>query len=183
MKINKKMKHHFLTIFFIIVVIISCKRDRPITQYPKKDKSQRKENLIKINKYFVKKDAEQIESYIKRRNWDMEISESGLFYMIYESGNGQKAKKNKIAHINYKLTLLDGTYCYSSDSSGVKSFIIGKGGVEAGLEEGILLLREGDKARFIMPPHLAHGLIGDENKIPARAIIIYDVEVAEISDK
>jgi FKBP-type peptidyl-prolyl cis-trans isomerase len=54
--------------------------------------------------------------------------------------------------------------------------------VESGLEEGILLLQEGDKARFIMPPHLAHGLIGDRDKIPARATIIYDLELVSLSD-
>jgi FKBP-type peptidyl-prolyl cis-trans isomerase len=33
-----------------------------------------------------------------------------------------------------------------------------------------------------MPPHLAYGLIGDDNKIPARAIIVYDVEVIDFRD-
>ena len=42
------------------------------------------------------------------------------------------------------------------------------------------MLKKGSKARFILPPHLAHGLIGDENRIPARAIIIYDIEVLSI---
>ena len=62
------------------------------------------------------------------------------------------------------------------------SFKVGFGGVESGLEEGVLLLRTGDKARFIMPPHLAHGLIGDGDCIPMRAIIIYDVELVRVSE-
>jgi FKBP-type peptidyl-prolyl cis-trans isomerase len=33
-----------------------------------------------------------------------------------------------------------------------------------------------------MPPYLAHGILGDENKIPPRSIIVYDVEVLEIAD-
>jgi FKBP-type peptidyl-prolyl cis-trans isomerase len=68
------------------------------------------------------------------------------------------------------------------DNDDPKTFLIGQGGVESGLEEGILLLQEGDKARFIMPPHLAHGLIGDRDKIPARATIIYDLELVSLSD-
>ena len=41
-------------------------------------------------------------------------------------------------------------------------------------------MRAGDKARFIIPPHLAYGLLGDENRIPARSIIIYQVELVDV---
>jgi FKBP-type peptidyl-prolyl cis-trans isomerase len=34
-----------------------------------------------------------------------------------------------------------------------------------------------------MPPHLAYGLIGDNKKIPARATIIYDVEILDVKKK
>jgi FKBP-type peptidyl-prolyl cis-trans isomerase len=61
--------------------------------------------------------------------------------------------------------------------------VVGKGGVESGLEEGILLLHEGDKARFVLAPHLAHGLIGDENRIPPRSIIIYYIELLAVYDR
>jgi len=37
------------------------------------------------------------------------------------------------------------------------------------------------QARLILPPHLAHGLTGDGNKIPARAIIVYDIKVLKLS--
>jgi FKBP-type peptidyl-prolyl cis-trans isomerase FkpA len=60
---------------------------------------------------------------------------------------------------------------------------VGRGGVESGLEEGILLLNEGGRAQFIMPPHLAHGLIGDDNQIPSRSIILYEIEVVEVKNK
>jgi FKBP-type peptidyl-prolyl cis-trans isomerase len=71
--------------------------------------------------------------------------------------------------------------CYTSGNLGEKKFSVSQGGVESGLEEGILMLRVGDKARFIMPPHLAHGLLGDQKKIPPRAIIVYEVEITNIS--
>jgi FKBP-type peptidyl-prolyl cis-trans isomerase len=45
------------------------------------------------------------------------------------------------------------------------------------------MLREGDKARFILPPHIAHGLLGDENRIPPRSVIVYEVELLNISDR
>jgi FKBP-type peptidyl-prolyl cis-trans isomerase len=34
-----------------------------------------------------------------------------------------------------------------------------------------------------MPPHLAHGLLGDENKIPPRSVIVYDLHLIDVSEK
>jgi FKBP-type peptidyl-prolyl cis-trans isomerase FkpA len=136
-----------------------------------------KQKLEKINKVLVDKDAENIKQFVDRRGWEMKTSQSGLWYMIYKPGNGNMVKKNDLIELKYKTWLLDGTLVYTSDSLGVKSFRVGQGGVEPGLEEGVLLLNEGSHARFILPPHLAFGLIGDDNKIPGRTIIVYDIEV------
>lgn len=136
-----------------------------------------REALVGANRILVKKDQERIKSFVERKGWDMTESASGLWYQVYEKGSGMKAEKEMVISLKYTVSLLDGTLCYSSDSLGIKQFRIGQGGVESGLEEGVLLLREGDRARFIMPPHLAHGLAGDGDRIPQRAIIVYDVEV------
>ena len=169
-----------LFLMLSVIFFFSCK-STPEEQKPENPFGE-KETLIKVNKYFVEKDAEIIESYVKRRNWQMEVTESGLWYMIYEKGYGPKATIGKVATIEYSITLLDGTVCYDSGNSGPKRFTIGRGGVEAGLEEGILMLRTGDKARFILPPHLAYGLLGDEEKILPRSAIVYELEVIDISD-
>jgi FKBP-type peptidyl-prolyl cis-trans isomerase len=175
-----QLNHTVLAFLFLLFFIFSCK-NQPEEQKPENPFGE-KETLMKVNKYFVEKDAEIIESYVKRRNWQMEVTESGLWYMIYENGHGPKATIGKVATIEYSITLLDGTVCYDSGNSGPKRFTIGRGGVEAGLEEGILMLRTGDKARFILPPHLAYGLLGDEEKILPRSTIVYEVKVIEISD-
>src|SRR3972149_775423 len=138
------------------------------------------ESLVNVNKYLVQKDKEAIENYIKRHKWEMEFVESGLWYMIYEEGSGPNAEIGDVAIINYEISLLEGTVCYTSDSLHPKTFKIGQGGIESGLEQGILLMKQGDKAKFILPPHLAHGLLGDEKKTPPRAVIVYDVELKKI---
>jgi FKBP-type peptidyl-prolyl cis-trans isomerase len=143
---------------------------------------EKKEMLVRVNKYLVNKDVELIESYIKRRGWNMELTESGLFYEIYEHGDGVKAVNGKMATIDYTVSLLDGTVCYSSAGQGPKKFVLGHNTEESGLEQGILMMQEGDKGRFILPPHLAHGLLGDENRIPARSIIVYEVELVDVSE-
>lgn len=141
-----------------------------------------KESLIRANKGLVTIDHERIEAFAERHQWEMSTTETGLWYQIYDHGDGDSVRIGLIANINYTVSLLDGTVCYSSDSTGQKSFVIGHGGVESGLEEAILMMRVGDKARFIMPPHLAHGLPGDNDKIPARSTIVYQVELLNLTD-
>jgi FKBP-type peptidyl-prolyl cis-trans isomerase FkpA len=167
-------------ILLFCIFSLSCRQgQRKITG---KDYRQNRKSLIEINRFLVKKDSARIADYVKKMDLDMTETKTGLWYMIYETGSGKKADEGLYATINYKVELLDGTQCYSSDSLGPKRFKIGRGSVESGLQEGILLLREGDKAKFILPPHLAHGLVGDENRIPARSIIVYDVELLSLNN-
>lgn len=167
----------------LLIVIISgmfaCENNPQVSTA--KEKAKQQENLIRINKFLVGKDADIIKGYLKRHNWVMQTTQSGLWYMIYENGKGDSVTEGNLVTINYKVWLLDGTLCYSSVKLGPKKFRVGKGEVENGLDQGIKMLRVGDKARFILPPHLAHGLLGDEDKIPPRSIILYDIELTQLS--
>ena len=138
------------------------------------------ETYIKINRSLVEKEQKKIKAYVEEHNLEMKKTGTGLWYSIEKEGDGQKVKKGQIVTIDYEVKLLDGTLCYSSENLGPKEFLVGQGGVESGLEEGILLLKPGSKALFIMPPHLAHGLVGDDDQIPARSIILYEVEVLDV---
>jgi len=166
---------------FLFLYFNSCRKEES-RRLSGENISEKKEIMMRVNKYLVKKDVELIESYIKRRGWNMDLTESGLFCEIYEHGNGEKAVNGKMATIEYRVSLLDGTLCYSSEGESPKKFILGHSNEESGLEQGILMMLEGDKGRFILPPHLAHGLLGDENRIPARSIIVYEVELLEVTE-
>jgi len=139
-----------------------------------------KKSLLKANRYMVKAENEEIENYIARHHWKMKETGSGLRYMIYEKGNGEKAKKGQIVELDYELSLITGDVIYSSKENGPMVFKIGHGGVETGLEEALLLMKKGDKAKLVIPSHLAHGFMGDDNKIPPRATVIYDIKVINL---
>jgi FKBP-type peptidyl-prolyl cis-trans isomerase FkpA len=172
--------NRFIAILLLSTLILgyACRQKGEIRQT--KNPGEEKESLIRVNEYLVNKDKEVIENYIRRRGWEMELTKTGLWYMIYEEGGGKLIERGNLVTIEYSLYLLDGTVCYQSDEDGPKQFVVGKESVEPGLDEGIRLLKLGDKARFILPPHLAYGLLGDEKKIPTRSVIVYDLEVAAI---
>lgn len=179
----KNISNLSFLLIFAVVVLFACKntakekqREVPIAEY--------KKPLQRVNKYLIKEDNDRIKSFIRRKHWKMKQTKTGLWYQIYEKSNDTLMPKfNDVVELSYRIYLLDGTLCYSSDSTGTKKFAAGHGGVESGLEEAILMLHKGDKARFIMPPYLAHGLLGDQNKIPARSIILYDVQLLKINGK
>jgi len=175
------IKRCFFPVLLFAVLIFSCKR--PV-QYPegqnKKSSGDTRESFMNINRYLVKRQQEIIAAFVERTGWEMNTTKTGLWYMIYENGTGEKGGKDKIITLDYSISLLDGTLCDTSAEENPKSFRIGHGGVEPGLEEGALLLREGDKARLIMSPHLAHGNFGDRDKIPPGEILLYDVYVKSV---
>jgi len=171
---------------YSVILLFSCGRSYN-TQQPVQDmteiENQKKEILLRVNQQLVEEDAETIKAYAERKGWQLKTTESGLSYIIYQNGQGEKAATGKTATLEYAVSLLDSTVCYSSEQLGQKIFRLGRGEVETGLEEGVLLMREGDKARMFLPPHLAHGLTGDGDCIPRRAIILYDVELVKITSR
>jgi FKBP-type peptidyl-prolyl cis-trans isomerase len=48
------------------------------------------------------------------------------------------------------------------------------------LEEAVLKLKNNSEAILILPSHLAHGLLGDGNKITPKAILVYKIKVIDI---
>lgn len=174
------MRFSFQTFLLIILIFgSSCQTDnekKPNTSIP-----EAKKKLETINKVLVDKDKEVIEAYIRRHRLDkMEENESGLFFLVWGEPSGPKVNTGDVVVLNFKVSLLDGTECYSSENDKPKEFLVGQGGVESGLEMGVLHMSEGQKGKFILPPHLAHGLLGDNDKIPPLAIIIYDVELVMV---
>ena len=163
-------------LFFMgfIILLASCNSDAARTTKPTK------EDMFKANRNLVKQEKEEIESYIDRHGWEMNETGSGLRYSILEKGNGEQAEAGKIAVLEYTCRLISGDLLYSSTESGLKEFVIGHGGVESGLEEAVLLLHQGDKARLIVPAHLAYGLVGDDNKISGHATLIYEIKLIEL---
>lgn len=175
------MLRKILYLFLISITVSSCELVDNEKENSSKDQNKSvNEALEKANKYLIRTESEDIENYIRRHQFEMEETGSGLRYMFIEKGNGKKAETGKTVVLDYTVKLLTGDVIYSSDINGQKIFKIGKGDVESGLEEALQFLRAGDKVKLILPAHLAYGLLGDNNKIPPRSTLIYDVEVVEI---
>lgn len=136
--------------------------------------------LLKKNKELSKEEKLAIDAYVKRNDFDMIETGTGVRYMIYEEGNGPSANSRDIVLIDFDIKLLDGTLCYSSHTTGAEEFVVDYDNVESGLHEAIKFLHEGDKAIIIIPSHRAFGLAGDMDRIPPLSTVVYNIHVLEV---
>ncbi|GHC59783.1 peptidylprolyl isomerase [Ulvibacter litoralis] len=108
-------------------------------------------------------------------------TDSGLYYKHIQKGDGASPEKGQTVAVHYKGMLADGTEFDSSYKRGNPiEFAVGVGQVIEGWDEGILLLKTGDKARFVIPSNLAYGEAGAGGVIPPNATLIFDVELMNV---
>ena len=110
-----------------------------------------------------------------------EKTASGLRYKMINKGTGKRAEAGKTVSVHYTGQLPDGKVFDSSyPRKKPIDFRLGQGQVIEGWDEGIALLKVGDKARFVIPSHLGYGSRGAGGAIPPNATLIFDVELMDV---
>lgn len=103
---------------------------------------------------------------------------SGLKYIVLKKGSGKKSQAGKMAEVHYTGWLIDGKkFDSSKDRDETFEFPLGAGMVIQGWDEGVALMRIGDKFRLIIPPDLGYGDKGAGEIIPPGATLIFDVDL------
>jgi len=137
-----------------------------------------------FNESAIQREKEIKENNLKNLNnisKGFEVTSSGLRYKITDKGNGNSAVVGKNVKVHYKGQLIDGTVFDSSFKRNEPiEFTLGIGQVIKGWDEGLVLMSEGDKARFIIPSDLAYGEAGAGGVIPPNANLIFDVELVSV---
>jgi peptidyl-prolyl cis-trans isomerase A (cyclophilin A) len=110
-----------------------------------------------------------------------EKTESGLRYQFIQKGEGKQAQAGKTVSVHYEGSLENGKVFDSSyPRKKPIEFKLGQGQVIEGWDEGIALLKVGDKARFVIPSDLGYGSRGAGGAIPPNATLIFDVELMDV---
>lgn len=174
------MRNKFLLLIslFCFVLLVSCGNNQSVNNAA--GRSDLNKSLEKANRYMARTEEEDIMDYIERHNDKMIATGTGLRYMILKEGGGKSVERGNMVVLSYDLYDLVGNLVYSSDNDGLKQFVVGRGGVESGLEEAVLNLSEGDIAKIIIPSHLGFGLLGDQHKIKSKQTLVYIVKVVEV---
>lgn len=139
-------------------------------------------------------DIKIIEDYISENNLNASKTESGVYYVIEEEGNGPAVEQGDSVAVNYTGYVVDGTVFDTSIEEvaranskfmegrpyGPLEFQVGMGRVIPGWDEGLQHLKEGSKAKLLIPSTLAYGNQQVSEEIKANSVLIFDVEVTEV---
>ncbi len=163
-------------IILISIVLFSCNSNTE-----KKEIDWDKQKSIEMNQRIAQKEKLDIAMYLEHRKLlKMKQTGSGLYYGVYKTSEGDSAKSGMEAGVRYVITFLNGDTCYVTPKNEIVYFKIDKTDIESGVQEGVKKMKRGEKAVLIVPSHLAHGITGDNNKIPPITPLVIDIELIKL---
>ncbi len=121
----------------------------------------------------------------RKTNVSRQTTASGLQYEIIKEGTGATPTAGKVVTVHYTGWLdnngeLGAKFDSSVDRGKPFQFVIGKGQVIKGWDEGVLGMKVGEKRRLIIPASLGYGARGAAGVIPGNATLIFDVELIAV---
>ena len=125
------------------------------------------------------KAAKELAEYLTKNKIEAVPTESGLYYVVTEPGNGEKPEVGKPVTMHYTGKLLNGTVFDSSvERDQPFQFVLGVGQVIPGWDEGVQLMTKGEKGLLYIPYYLAYGE-RDMGDIPPFSNLIFEVELID----
>lgn len=106
----------------------------------------------------------------------VQVTPSGLQYIVIQEGSGASPSATDQVTVNYKGTNLAGK---EFDSASGISFGLNR--VIRGWTEGLQLMKEGAKYRFFIPSNLAYGERGAGSVIGPNEVLVFDVELLSVN--
>jgi FKBP-type peptidyl-prolyl cis-trans isomerase FkpA len=151
----------------------------------KTEKVLNQEQLLKEQKEMESKqnqiDSVLINDYISANKLSAQKTSSGLYYIVKEKGTGAQPQPGQTVVVHYTGKLLNGNKFDSSVDRGTPfEFKLGAGQVIQGWDEGIALMKVGEKGTLLIPSSLGYGPRGAGGAIPPNAVLIFDVELVGI---
>lgn len=151
-----------------------------------KTKKMSAERIEKMKADYPEETAEAakaLSNYLAKKKVVCEPTESGLYYVMTQEGNGEKPKVGQLVAVHYTGTLLDGTKFDSSfDRDQPIQFPLGLGQVIPGWDEGIALMSKGEKGVLYIPYYLAYGETARGEQIKPFSNLVFEVELVDFED-
>lgn len=155
-----KIGLHYAFLLLLGVFLFSCK-----DEYTERIKQQKEQDETSIKEYIA---------YHKIQN--AQRLPSGVYYIPQTAGTGAQIQRGNTIKIHYIGRYLNTQKFESTYDSGQPRTLVANpgrnNGLTEGLNEGLLLLKEGEKATIIVPSMLGYGQY--------TSVLVYEVSVLEV---
>lgn len=151
---------YILTSFLALTLFISCNSN----DEPKK------------TDYTVENEKEIVD-YIAKNKLTAQRTDSGLYYVINEPGDGAQPTASSNVTVAYKGYYSNGNIFDQSKEAGIS---FGLNQVIKGWTEGIPYFKVGGSGILLVPSHLGYGPF-DYNGIPGGSVLIFDVKLISVN--
>jgi FKBP-type peptidyl-prolyl cis-trans isomerase FkpA len=150
------MKSLYLSLF--VVLFMSCNSDDdPIT------------------KDYTAENEQEIVDYIEAYGLNPIRTNSGLYYIVDEVGDGAEITETSDVSVRMKVLTIDGTILFEDD---IDAISINLQDALSGWIEGFQFFNEGGSGTLILPAHLAYGNSA-VNGIPEGSVVIFEFEIVD----
>lgn len=120
------------------------------------------------------------EEYVKKVYPNAIKAPCGLYYFKTTTTEEAQPVPGNVVKVHYKGMLTNGkVFDESYTRREPLQFPLGGGRVIPGWEEGISLLRKGEKATLIVPPYLAYGEQGIQGAIGPNETLVFEVQLVD----
>jgi len=109
-----------------------------------------------------------------------------IYYMVDDPTDGQLIVADSAITLAYTGMLLDGRIFDSKDAEDPYKFVMGEVDHIVGWDLALPMLREGEKARLVIPYPLAYGILGKTSSstglrvIPPYETLLFEIEVLQV---
>ncbi|WP_010177633.1 FKBP-type peptidyl-prolyl cis-trans isomerase [Aquimarina agarilytica] len=149
-----------LLTLFVLVGLLSC------------NDSENNSNTID----FTVQNDQEIQAYIKTNNLDAVKTDTGLYYVINELGEGKQPASTSDVKVAYKGYFTDAKV-FDENKEGV-NFNLSQ--VIPGWTEGITYFKEGGSGILLIPSSLGYGNSGRPG-IPGGAVLVFDINLIKVN--
>ena len=151
---------YILTSLLVLTLFISCNSNDD----PKK------------TDYTVENEKEIVD-YIAKNKLTAQRTDSGLYYVINEPGDGAQPTSSSNVTVAYKGYYSNGSIFDQSKAAGIS---FGLNQVIKGWTEGIPYFKVGGSGILLVPSHLGYGPF-DYSGIPGGSVLIFDVKLISVN--
>lgn len=170
------------TLFLIAGLLIGCSQPEARKPVVRKTSSFMSES-IERNKILTKAENQLLQKKIEGDSLHQYLNSEQGFWYYYERRdtlNGPMPETGDLIVFNYDVRDLAEQVIFSEQELGPQSYTVDKEELISGLQDGLKLMREGERITFLFPSYKAYGYAGSERINPNQPLI-YKVELIKVN--